>query len=64
MSLSHRIGLLQDIRLQSLPPENGLGRFHLEAAAGHGRMTLLLNPTKNGEITLGNTRKYRHGHCR
>jgi IS5 family transposase len=40
-----------DVQLQSPPPTHGLGRLYPKTAVGHGRVTLLLPPTKNGGIT-------------
>ena len=37
--------------LQSRTPEHGLGRYHPQSAAGHGRLTLLQAAVKNGGIT-------------
>lgn len=39
------------LALQSRTPQYGLGRYHPKAAAGHGRIALLLAAPKNGGIT-------------
>lgn len=41
------------LALQSRAPQHGLGRHHPKAAAGHGRIALLLVAPKNGGITTG-----------
>ncbi|MCK6407427.1 MAG: hypothetical protein L6Q60_15625, partial [Rhodocyclaceae bacterium] len=40
------------LALQSRTPQYGLGRYHPKAAAGHGRIALLLAAPKNGGITV------------
>ena len=44
-----------DVDVQSRTPKYGLGWHYPETAAGHGRMTLLLTPVKNGGITPAGT---------
>jgi hypothetical protein len=52
--LRHAMGVV----LQSRPPEYGLGRFHPNAALGHGCITVLLSgPMEIGGITYAESNK-------
>jgi hypothetical protein len=46
--VSHRL----DVDVQQRTPKHRLGRHHPQAAAGHGRLNLLLNPMLFGGITV------------